>query len=326
MSAVNTPTAGGSGHPAVSVIVVNWNGKRLLDECLTSLETQAALMEIIVVDNGSTDGSNEVALRHGARWFAFQRNMGLATAFNEGARHATGAVLLFLNNDLFIPPDFVSQIASEVADERVGAVDVRHVSWDGLHATHQSPMFRPRAFAALSDLAFPELSADQSTTCAYVSGACFPIRRELFNRVGGWDSGFFAGWEDVDLSWRLRREGFQLQHNPSLAIRHHVSASSRHPEGVRARAFAAMTGRPRFALKHAPIEVVAVTLVRLLAGTVKDVRRPADLLLRLRAIGITAAEAPSLIRWRRKTYRAAGLSPRSLWTRTAEECRMPQDV
>lgn len=302
-----------------TAIVVNWNGAAVLDDCLRSLETQTRPVEVIVVDNGSVDESEEIVRRHGAGWVPLRTNTGLAHAFNVGAEIASDGVLLFLNNDLALPYNFVKKIAEMMNDEEIGVVDAGHLNWDETAATHQRVTFRPRRYRPMADDWFTEQSCDARSQSAFASGACFAVRSRTFKQVGGWDAGFFAGWEDVDMSWRLRLAGLRVEFEPTLTIRHHVSASSHSPEGQRARTYAAMTGRPRFAIKHAPVEVAALSVLRLLAGAANDVRSPARFKMRGRAIAVTARDLAGLIRWRRKSYRTAQTTPRKLWKQIAVE-------
>ncbi len=299
---------------SLAVIVVNWNGAPLLRDCLASLVKQNSRVEIIVVDNGSVDDSEQVAREFKAAWIPVGRNIGLAAAFNLGAEHARASHLVFLNNDVALSPDFCSRILSSFADcPGLGALDVSHVSWNGAEETHRRTLFR----ASGDDLVtagFIEIDADKTAPCAFASGACFGIPRESFVSIGGWDGGFFAGWEDVDLSWRLRASGLDVLYEPSIRIRHHVSASSSSPEGHRVRTLAAMTGRVRFALKHAPWRVVSLCVLRLLVGLVTDaVRGPSRVPLRLRAIAQTTLAAPMLIQRRRRFYSELATSPRLMW-------------
>src|SRR5205807_8855656 len=97
-----------SSWPRVSIIVANWNGARHLEDCLPSVVGQAyPCFEVIVVDNGSMDESQQVVRQIGARWVPIGHNVGLAAALNAGAQVASGEFLLFLNNDLRLRGDFV---------------------------------------------------------------------------------------------------------------------------------------------------------------------------------------------------------------------------
>ncbi|MDP1794328.1 MAG: glycosyltransferase family 2 protein [Acidimicrobiales bacterium] len=309
----------------MSAIVVNWNGADLLADCLDSLKSQRGLLQTIVVDNGSVDGSREIGLKFGVTWIQLPRNMGLAYAFNAGAEAASGTVLLFLNNDLAVPDGFIEAVATGIADPMLGALDVHHRDWHGTTPMHERNEFRaPRRI--LDHSSFIEAPSAVRAPCAFASGACFTINARTFETAGRWDAGFFAGWEDVDLSWRLRLLGYAVEYDPSLSIRHHVSASSGHAEGTKARTFAALTGRPRFALKHAPAHIAFLAIAQLVGGTIRDVRSRPLLAIRLRALLVTALELPALLRWRRRAYSASQTTPKAHWYAVAEASRSARSV
>src|SRR6516165_5085746 len=95
--------------PGVSVIIVNWNGAEHLRVCLPSLWSQSfSPLEIIVVDNCSSDCSAEVARSAGVRWLPLESNLGLAPALNRGAKIASGDLLLFVNNDMRFEREFIA--------------------------------------------------------------------------------------------------------------------------------------------------------------------------------------------------------------------------
>src|SRR5260370_38976809 len=100
-----------NAKPAVSAIIVNWNGAHHLRICLPSLLSQSfTSLETIVVDNGSTDDSAEVARQFQARWLPLGTNVGLAPALNRGAAIGAGDFLLFINNEMRFDPGFVAAL------------------------------------------------------------------------------------------------------------------------------------------------------------------------------------------------------------------------
>src|SRR5208283_570917 len=98
-------------RPRVSVIIVNWNGAEHLRVCLPSLSSQSfEPLEIIVVDNCSSDDSAEVVKSIGVRWLPLETNLGLAPSLNRGAKIASGDLLLFVNNDMRFDPEFIAAL------------------------------------------------------------------------------------------------------------------------------------------------------------------------------------------------------------------------
>jgi GT2 family glycosyltransferase len=124
--------------PRVSVIIVNWNGAEHLRVCLPSLASQSfESLEIIVVDNRSSDDSAEVARKPRVRWLPLEKNLGLAPALNRGAAIARGDLLLFVNNDMRFDPGFVAALVEPLErDEEVFATDGMQFNWDGTVCEH----------------------------------------------------------------------------------------------------------------------------------------------------------------------------------------------
>ena len=108
-----------NGKPKVSVVIVNWNGAEHLRLCLPSLASQSfKSLEVIVVDNCSSDESAEVAKSLGVRWLPLEKNLGLAPALNRGAMSAGGDLLLFVNNDMRFDPGFVAALVEPLERDK----------------------------------------------------------------------------------------------------------------------------------------------------------------------------------------------------------------
>src|SRR6266481_5331238 len=127
-----------NAKPRVSVIIVNWNGAKHLRLCLPSLASQSfESLEIIVVDNRSSDDSAEVARSFGVRWLPLEINLGLAPALNRGATIANGDLLLFVNNDMRFDPKFVAALVEALErDDEIFASDGMQFNWDGTVRGH----------------------------------------------------------------------------------------------------------------------------------------------------------------------------------------------
>jgi GT2 family glycosyltransferase len=127
-----------NGKPKVSVIIVNWNGAEHLRLCLPNLVTQSLKpLEIIVVDNHSSDDSAEVAKSFGARWLPLELNLGLAPALNRGATVASGDLFLFVNNDMRFDQGFVAALVEPFDEtEKIFATDGMQFNWDGTVREH----------------------------------------------------------------------------------------------------------------------------------------------------------------------------------------------
>jgi GT2 family glycosyltransferase len=127
-------------RPTVSVIIVNWNGAEHLRLCLPSLASQSfKLLEIIVVDNRSSDDSADVARSFGVRWLPLELNLGLAPGLNRGATVANGDLLLFVNNDMKFDPGFVAALVEPFeSDHEIFATDGMQFNWDGTLSAHMA--------------------------------------------------------------------------------------------------------------------------------------------------------------------------------------------
>src|ERR1700732_3127327 len=123
---------------SVSAVIVNWNGAAHLRICLPSLLAQSYnAREIIVVDNGSSDDSEEVAKAFQVKWLPLKENIGLAPALNRGAAIATGDFLLFANNDMRFDPGFLAaQLKPLKSNETIFATDGMQFNWDGSERGH----------------------------------------------------------------------------------------------------------------------------------------------------------------------------------------------
>jgi len=232
-------------RPVVSVCVVNWNCRPLLRACLRSLTSklQRLRLEVIVVDNGSTDGAADMVRRRFPRVVLVRNadNAGFARANNQGAALARGRYLFFLNNDTVVPPGALRRL----------------VEYARLHPEIGllGPRLRdPRGRVQVSCRRRPTVAALLHRTCllrwtglfrrAYrryrsrdgvddgvrpvdvLMGAALLMRRDLFREIGGWDEDYTFGGEDIDLCTRVGRRR-PVVHHPGVEIAHHGRASSR---------------------------------------------------------------------------------------------------
>lgn len=215
----------------VAAIIPNWNGAGRLERCLASLSRQARPFDqVIVVDNGSNDGSGEVAARAGARFVALGENRGFAAAVNAGVRQAGRADhLALLNNDVLLEPAWLATL--------VAALDQRPEFSLATGRTRQ--LSRPQLLDGAGDalsrgLAAARLGHGRPDGSAYsqarpVLAVCFAaalIRAEVFARVGSLEERFFAYLEDVEFCLRAQLAGFRALYVPEAVAHHEGSAST----------------------------------------------------------------------------------------------------
>lgn len=224
-----------SSSPLVSVVVPNWNGRDLIDRCLESVRAQTVRdLEIIVVDNGSTDGSPEHLRRQhpDVRLVALAVNRGFAGGVNAGVRAARGEFVALLNNDAWAAPDWLERLTARLASEpTAGACAPKIYRAEGWEPTHR--LDSTGELYSIWGLPFPrgrdELDRgqyDDAKAVFAVSGAASVYRAALFATVGELDEDFFAYFEDVDLSFRAQLAGFSMLYEPGAVVYHRVGASS----------------------------------------------------------------------------------------------------
>jgi len=290
---------------SVSAIIVNWNGADDLAVELPTLAMQTyAPHEVIVVDNGSTDASAAVVRNHGAKWLPLARNLGVAAALNRGADIATGDFLLFLNQDMAFPATFLENLVAALVDDDLNfAVDAVQKDWSENEYVHLCSELRRTWRLRNADLPgwkFSQYRSDRVTPCLYASAANTLVRATMFRQIGGFDSNYFAAWEDVDLAFRARARGWNVIHAPDATCRHQVSITMTTEEGRKARLYGTLNGRMRFAVKFAPWPTATLTIGATVAGFAKDIAiRRADVFkARWTALCDLIRELPSALTWR----------------------------
>jgi len=224
----------GADLPDVGVVIVNCDGRRLLADCLVSLDLSDYPREkvrTVVVDNGSRDGSAQWLARAwpGVEVVANERNLGFTPACNQGAARAAGAsVLVFLNNDVRVEDGWLRALVSPIARGECASTGSKMLSIDGRHIDHAGggANFHGIAIAhGYKDA--PDASHDVPRRCLFACGGAMAIAREAFDALGGFDEDFFAYYDDLDIGWRTNLAGFAVHYAPAAVCHHHHSGTSR---------------------------------------------------------------------------------------------------
>ena len=233
----------------LSIAIVSWNTRELLRQCLLSLYecTCGMDIEIVVVDNASADGSQEMVRREfpAVRLFVSKVNAGFAAGANLAIQNSTGRYVLLLNSDTIMMPGSLGTMKRFLEDHpHAGVVGCKLLNPDGT--------------AQLSYRRFPTLTWDYLQTVLlsktyhhvkplrgflepmvhgdgpdgrrsvdWVSGACLMTRREVFNRIGLLDERFFMFCEEIDWCYRVKRAGLDIHYLPDARVIHYGGESSR---------------------------------------------------------------------------------------------------
>ena len=225
-------------QPRVSIIIVSWNALPLLQRCLPSVVATAYdNLEIILADNASTDGSaawvsehfpSVQVVRHPENWLFCRGN-------NAALPHATGKYVLFLNNDVEVPPSWLSPlVAAMEARSDVGACQPKLLQYDdrtrfeyagaagGFLDRLGYPFARGRLFfTAERDRG----QYDEPCDIFWATGAACMVRRRVLDDVGAFDERFEMHMEEIDLCWRMQRAGYRIRSVPASTVYHIGGAS-----------------------------------------------------------------------------------------------------
>lgn len=221
---------------SVSGIVVHHRGRELLAPCLASLEEALSRLgeeaELVVVDNGSSDGSREMVreLHPGARLVELPRNVGFAAGANAGVRDSRGDWIFLLNNDAIVEPEAIARLLEAARGvEGIGSVAAQ-MRFSGTDVINSAGMEVDRLGVAFSRLLGSPVSASEREPVE-VFGACAGAAlysRAMLEEVGGFDDSFFVYSEDVDVAWRARMSGWRCLYVPAAIVHHDNSATALH--------------------------------------------------------------------------------------------------
>lgn len=220
-------------NPLVSVIVVNWNGKEYLDKCLPSLKSQSfSDIEIIVVDNGSVDGSVEFIEKNypGIRVIKNIKNYGFATGNNIGIRASRGKYIATLNNDAMAERDWIKNLISAAEKrEDMAMFAPKILSYGNTGLIESSGMLvYPDAIAKCRGHLEKDGEKYNKMEEILLPSACAALyRKDILFTAGLFDDDYFAYCEDIDLGLRIRLLGFGCIYVPEAKVYHHYSATSR---------------------------------------------------------------------------------------------------
>jgi GT2 family glycosyltransferase len=248
-------------NPKVSIVIPNWNGRKLLEQFLPSVVGQNyPSFEVVILDNASADESVKFLEEQypQVRVIRHDRNDGTAEGSNVGARAARGEYLFFISNDMWLEPNVLTLMTAHLDnDPKVGicTLKMRRITADGQR------LMRLDSVGGIIDVfgfGYPrginEEDHGQWDTPAEVGfsfGGALMTRRALYEKLGGYDPAYFTLTDDLDLSWRVRLLGYKVMAEPRAVLYHRVSATLNTPAFKRAyRRFLSERNTIRMLLKN----------------------------------------------------------------------------
>jgi len=248
-----------SHFPLISVVVLNWNGRQVVETCLQSLQEQTYQpLEIIVVDNASTDDSVEWVRQKfpQVKLIVTERNLGFGGGNNVGIQASLGRYLMMLNNDTRLNPTCIEELRRAIeADKNYGAC-----------ASKILLEFEDNLIDAAGIVVCPDgLSIgrgrlekgeryDEEVEVFFASDCACLYRREMLEDIGLYDEDFFAYADETDMGWRAQLGGWKCIYNPKAVVYHFHSASSGTYSSFKA--FLVERNRIWVAIKNFPISLL----------------------------------------------------------------------
>lgn len=230
----------------VSVVILNWNGRQLMEQFLPSVlaYTPSDWAEVVVADNGSTDDSLEMLTRvfPSVRVIRLDRNYGFAEGYNRALEAVDAEYTVLLNSDVEVTPDWLeAPVAALDSDPAIACVQPKIRAYrdkgffeyagaaGGYMDRYGYPFCRGRIFQVVEK---DEGQYDRPADILWATGACLFVRTAVYKKAGGLDTGFFAHQEEIDLCWRLRSRGYRLVCTPGAVV-YHVGGATLHAESPR---------------------------------------------------------------------------------------------
>ena len=249
--------------PLISIVIVNWNGLRFLDKCLSSLARQSYRpFEVIMVDNGSTDGSLEFVRTGFPDTIIIENreNLGFAAANNQGIRIAKGKYIATLNNDTEVDRDWLRNIvdAAESSDKQIGMWAPKILSMqepNRIDSVGGLLIYRDGIARGRGRSEEDRGQYDRVEEVFFPSACSALYLKKMLDEIGYFDDDFFAYCEDTDLGLRARLAGWKAVSVPDAVTYHHYSGSTgRYSE---MKAFLVERNHVWIVLKNLPVAMIA---------------------------------------------------------------------
>lgn len=220
--------------PSVSIVMVNLNGRHHfaeLFETLRALDYPSDLLELVMVDNASVDGSVQWLDQHAedVRVVCCRQNHGFAGGVNAGVEASAGEILVLLNTDMRVEPRWLRELVAPITRGEAECTSSMTLSWDGKEVNFGGSAMNFHGIGWQVGMGDTDIDRyRRPTETLFACGGSMAIRRDVYEDAGRLDEDFFAYYEDVDLGFRLWVLGYRILYVPSsVAYHHHMSTSRR---------------------------------------------------------------------------------------------------
>jgi len=216
----------------VSIVILNYNGESHLQTFLPSVVKYSTDHDIVVIDNGSSDGSLLFLSKNfpSVKIIRHEKNLGFCGGYNEGLKHIDSEIYVLLNSDVEVSENWLRPCISLLdSDESIAACQPKILSYlrkdqfeyagaaGGFIDKFGYPFCRGRIFQKLEK---DEGQYNEVVPVFWASGACLFLKAKVFQNLGGFDTRFFAHMEEIDLCWRIQNSGLKIYCNPESVVYH----------------------------------------------------------------------------------------------------------
>jgi len=217
----------------ISVVILNWNGKKFLEKFLPGvIRHSAGAADIVIADNASTDGSVEFLAKEfpQVRTIILEKNHGFAGGYNLALQQITSDYYILLNSDIEVTENWIMPVIELMkADPAIAACQPKIRSFfepekfeyagaaGGFIDKYGYPFCQGRMFQSLEK---DEGQYDETREVFWATGACLFVRASVFHAMGGFDEDFFAHMEEIDFCWRAKNHGYKIMYCPDSMILH----------------------------------------------------------------------------------------------------------